>query len=91
MQVSTLFLLLFCIILVDYENYNNNTTTMGLPWCLRGKESDCQCRIYRCHPWVGKRSLGEGKYHNPLQYSFWENLMREEPGGLHSMGSQSSQ
>ena len=26
----------------------------GPPWWLSGKESICQCRRYRFHPWVGK-------------------------------------
>ena len=35
------------------------------------------------------RSPGEGNG-NPLQYSCWEILWTEEPGGLQSMGSQES-
>ena len=27
---------------------------MGLPWCLTGKESACQCRRRRFNPWVWK-------------------------------------
>jgi len=27
---------------------------MGLPWCLRGKESAFQCRRHRFDPWVWK-------------------------------------
>ena len=34
-----------------------------------------------------RRSLGVGNG-NPLQYSFLENSMDREPGGLQSMGSQ---
>ena len=30
------------------------THTCGLPRCLSGKESACQCRRCRFHPWVGK-------------------------------------
>ena len=26
----------------------------GLPWWLSGKESTCQCRRLRFHPWVGR-------------------------------------
>ena len=37
-------------------------------------------------PGLGK-SPGE-RNSNPLQYSFLENSMEEEPGGLQSMGSQ---
>ena len=47
---------------------------MGFSWWLSGKESACQRRIYRRHAQVGKIP-GRRKYHNPLQYSFWENLM----------------
>ena len=28
--------------------------SVGLPWWLSGKESICQCRNHRIHPWVGK-------------------------------------
>jgi len=27
---------------------------MGLPWWLSGKESACQCRRHRFHPWIRK-------------------------------------
>ena len=27
---------------------------VGLPWWVSGKESACQCRRHRYHPWVGK-------------------------------------
>ena len=33
------------------------------------------------------RSTGEGNV-NPLQYSCWENPWIEEPGRLHSVGSE---
>ena len=33
----------------------------GLSWLLRGKESTCQCKRLRFHPWVG-RSPGKGKW-----------------------------
>ena len=29
---------------------------MGLPWCLSGEESACQCRRHRFSPWPGKIS-----------------------------------
>ena len=29
---------------------------VGLPWWLSGKESACQCRGHRFHPWSGKIS-----------------------------------
>ena len=31
-----------------------NTETPGLPWCLSGKESACQCRRWRFNPWARK-------------------------------------
>ena len=46
---------------------------IGLPRCLSGKESTCQCRRPQFDPWVGKIP-GEGNG-NPLQYSRLENLM----------------
>ena len=36
------------------------------------------------------RSPGEGNG-NPLQYSYMENSMDREPGGLQSMGSQETE
>ena len=52
------------------------TKLQGLPRCLSGKESACQCRRRRrCgfDPWVGK-ILGGGNG-NPFQYSCLENPM----------------
>ena len=49
---------------------------MGLPWCLGGQESTCQCRKCKrqgIDPWV-KKSPGGGNG-NPLQYSCLENSM----------------
>ena len=45
----------------------------GLPRCLRGKESTCQCMKCRFSHWVG-RSPGEGN-DKPLQYSCLGNPM----------------
>ena len=59
------------------------------PWWLSGKESACQCRRHRFHPWVGKIP-GRSKW-QPTQYSCWEIPWTEEPGRLQSMGSQKSQ
>ena len=45
----------------------------GLPLWLSGRESACQCRRLRLHPWVGKiRGEGNG---NPLQYPCLGNPM----------------
>ena len=35
---------------------------VGLPWWVSGKESACQCRRHRYHPWVGK-ILWRRKWH----------------------------
>ena len=48
---------------------------MSFPGGASGKESTCQCRRCRFHPWVGKipwRRKGNG---NPFQYSCLENPM----------------
>ena len=50
--------------------------TMGLPWCLSGKEPTCQCRDTQdagLIPGPGTSpATGNG---NPLQYSCLENSM----------------
>ena len=46
---------------------------LGLPWCISGKESACQCRRREFDSLLG-RSPGEGNG-NPLQYSCLENPM----------------
>ena len=43
-----------------------------LPWWLRGKESSCQCRRCRFHPWVRKIPWRR-KWQPTFQYSFLEN------------------
>ena len=59
---------------------------LGLPCCLRGKESTCSARDAGSIPGSG-RSPRERK-DNPLQYSWLEIQWREEPGRLQSMGYQ---
>ena len=36
------------------KKQNKTKTKGGLPWCLSGKESTCQCRKYGLHPWSGR-------------------------------------
>ena len=51
-----------------YSSLLNSTTEINifvLPWWLSSRESACQCRRCRFHPWV--ESTGEGNGH-PLQY-----------------------
>ena len=60
----------------------------GFPGGSDGKESACDAGDSDSIPESG-RSPGEGNG-NPLQYSCLENPMAEEPGGLQSMGSQST-
>ena len=52
------------------------------------KESACNSGDLGLIPGLG-RSPGEGNG-NPLQYSYLENPMDREPGGLQSMESQES-
>ena len=58
---------------------------LGLPQWLSGKESTCQCRRHRFNPQVMKIT-----WRNKWQPSIfaWEIPWTEEPGRLHSMGSQ---
>ena len=56
----------------------------GLPRLLSGKESACHAGGMGLIPGSG-RSSEEGNS-NPLQYSCWEILWTERPGGLQSMG-----
>ena len=57
---------------------------LGLPRCLMGKESTCQCN--RCESLDLRRSPREGNA-NTLQYSCLKILWTEELGRLQSMGS----
>ena len=59
---------------------------MGFPGGSDGKESPCDAEGLSLIHGLG-RSSRRG-HDNPLQYSFLENPMAEEPGGLHSMGLQ---
>ena len=61
--------------------------TVGLPWWLRGKESAHHCRRCVFDPWVGKIPL-EKEMATHSSILAWEIPWTEEPGGLHSMGSQ---
>ena len=65
----------------------------GLPRCHSGREPACQCRRHRRRgfdPWVGKspREQGVATHSSILA---WRIPWAEEPGGLQSMGSQTSQ
>ena len=51
-----------------------------------GKESACQCRRHEFDLWMGK--IPWRRKCTPLQCSGLENPIREESGGLQSMGSQ---
>ena len=59
---------------------------MVFPGGSEVKASDCNEGDLGSIPGLG-RSPGEGNG-NPLQYSYLENPMAEEPGGLQSLGSQ---
>ena len=62
---------------------------IGLPRQFSDKESVCQAGNMGLIPGLG-RFPGE-RNGNPLQYSCWEILWTEKPGGLQSMWSQKSQ
>ena len=55
----------------------------GLPWKLSGKESACQCRL-------GLEDPLEKEMATHSSILAWETPWTEEPGRLHSMGSQES-
>ena len=59
---------------------------MGFPGSPAGKESTRNVGDLGSIPGLG-RSSG-GVHGNPHQYSYLENSMDREPGGLQSMGSQ---
>ena len=58
---------------------------VGFPHSLASKESACNAGDLGLIPELG-RSPVEGNG-NPLHYSWLENPMDREPGGLQSMGS----
>ena len=57
--------------------------SLGLPWWFSDKESACNAGDLGSIP-GSERSPGEGNG-NPLQYSYLENYMAEEPDGLHGV------
>ena len=62
---------------------------LGLHWWLSGKESVyCEGDTGDMDSIPGSGRSPEKGIGNPLQYSYLENSMEEEPGGLQSMGSQ---
>ena len=76
-----------CLILSWVEVQRVYNPSLGLPRCLRGKESTCQCRRSRRH-----RSLGQ---EDPLEEMATHSSIlagkipwTKEPGRLQSMGSQ---
>ena len=60
------------------------SSPLGFPGGASGKEPTV--REAGLILWLGR--CPGGGHGNPLQYSCLENLMTEEPGGLHSVGSQ---
>ena len=57
-----------------------NRDRKGLPRSFSSKESACQFRRHRSHPWVGKAPWR--RHGKPLQYSCLENPWTGESGGL---------
>ena len=51
--------------------------SQGLPWCLSGKESACQCRRHKFNPWSRKISHAPGAA-KPVCHKFWACTL--EPG-----------
>ena len=67
-------------------NWNSSSTICGLPWGLRRYRFCLQCRRPRFDPWLGKIPWRRKWQHSSILV--WEIPWTEEPGGLHSMGSQ---
>ena len=59
---------------------------LGFPGGSNGKESACNAGDPCLIPGLGRSPGGGNGY--PLQYSWLENPMDRDPGGLQSMGSQ---
>ena len=66
------------------KKQTNKQQKNWLPWWLSSKESTCQCNGF--DPWVGKIPWRRKWQHSSILV--WEIPWTEEPGGLHSMGSQ---
>ena len=52
---------LLCVILMTNDGeclFMCLLTVCGLPWCLSGKQSACQCRRHGLNSWVGKIPWG---------------------------------
>ena len=58
----------------------------GLPLGLSGRESACQCRRCKLHPWMGISVEKEMATHSSILA--WEIPWTEDPGRLQAMGSQ---
>ena len=68
--------------------FGKTSVQTGLPQWFSGKESDCNTGAAEDTGSIPGSGRSPGGGHcNPLQYSFLENPMTEEPGGLQSMGS----
>ena len=64
-----------------------HTHTLGLPWWLSGRESDCSAIDMGSVSGSG-RSPGGGGMANLSRILAWRILWKWEPGGLQSIGSQ---
>ena len=74
---------------IQLKQLSTHLYVYGLCKWFSGKESTCQCSRHRRHkfdPWVEK--IPWRRSWQPIQYSCLEIPWTEEPGGLHSMGSQ---
>ena len=73
----------------EWGEKNIKPIMMSFPGGTRGKEPGCQCRKYKRRgfdSWLGRSpEKGMAIHYNLLA---WRIPWTEEPGGLHSMGSQ---
>ena len=67
-----------------------HTVVTGLPRWLSGKDSTCQCRRHRFSPWVRKIPWRWAWQPTPV-FLPGESPWTEEPGGLQSMGSNTTE
>jgi len=71
---------------LEHHCFSTPNGIIGLPRRYSGKESACQCRRCRFHPWVGETPLEKGMT-TSSSILVWEIPWMEEFGELQFMGS----
>ena len=73
---------------IRHNQISSTQKYTGLPRWLSAKESICQCRRPRFHPWVRKISWRRKWQRSPVFLPGKSHGQRSKPDGLQSMGSQ---